>query len=185
MNLINNQALDLPPSKNREHGIGLIEILIAVVIMSMGFLAAARMQVEGMRFSQSAYYQSQAHFMANDMIDRMRSNIQGVIEQEYAGMTTTDGITKPNCSSANNPCTPSVIADLDRWEWSASLHPLANATGFIPALYSPASGVITRIVVPDNDQAQRYSIVMSWTELVQGNNENQSLNIQFELETRE
>jgi type II secretory pathway component PulJ len=40
VNLINNQALDLPPSKNREHGIGLIEILIAVVIMSMGFLAA-------------------------------------------------------------------------------------------------------------------------------------------------
>lgn len=182
VNLIKNQSLDFLPSRKRENGVGLIEILIAVVIMSLGFLAAARMQVEGMRFSQSAYYQSQAHFMANDMIDRMRSNIQGVIAEDYTGMTTASGIVKPNCSNANNPCAPNTIAALDRWEWSASLHPLTGAAGFIPALYAPASGLITRIGGLDE---QHYRIVMSWTELVQGANEDQSLTIQFQLETRE
>ncbi|MFT6301019.1 MAG: type IV pilus assembly protein PilV [Granulosicoccus sp.] len=182
VNLKNYQSLDIIRSRKRENGVGLIEILIAVVIMSLGFLAAARMQVEGMRFSQSAYYQSQAHFMANDMIDRMRSNIPGVIADEYSGMTTASGIVKPDCSNVNAPCDPTTIAALDRFEWSANLFPLTNAAGFIPALYAPANGQITRI---GDISEQRYSIVMNWTELVQGDNEDQSLAIQFQLETRQ
>lgn len=164
-------------SKTREGGVGLIEVLIAVVIMSLGFLAAARMQVEGMRFSQSAYYQSQAHFLANDIIDRMRSNIPGVLADEYLNMTTSSSATNSNCTI----CTPDEIATLDRFEWSASLHPLTGAAGFIPALFAPASGRITRI----GTTGQRYAVVMSWTEVVQGADENQTLSIQFELETNE
>lgn len=179
VNLQRIQSLEFNRSRRFEGGVGLIEILIAVVIMSLGFLAAARMQVEGMRFSQSAYYQSQAHFLANDMIDRMRSNIPGVLADEYSNMTTTSSAVRQNCQI----CTPGEVADLDLFEWSASLHPLTNAAGFIPALYAPASGQISRIG-NDPDQ-QRYAIVMSWTELIQGNNEDQSLSIQFELETNQ
>jgi len=88
------------------------------------------MQVEGMRFSQSAYYQSQAHFLANDMIDRMRSNIPGVIDGFYNGKTTSSSATSPNCVS----CTPGEIAQLDLYDWSSSLYNNAGVTGFIPAL---------------------------------------------------
>lgn len=164
-------------SKKLESGVGLIEILIAVVIMSLGFLAAARMQVEGMRFSQSAYYQSQAHFLANDIIDRMRSNIPGVLADEYSGKTTSVSAVKDNCTI----CTPDEVAAIDLFEWSASLHPLTGAAGFIPALYAPASGQITRI----GAVGQRYEVVMRWTEVVQGADEDQSLSIRFELETSE
>lgn len=164
-------------SNKHERGVGLIEVLIAVVIMSLGFLAAARMQVEGMRFSQSAYYQSQAHFLANDIIDRMRSNIPGVLTDQYAGMTTSAAATNSNCTI----CTPDEIATLDLFEWSASLHPLTGAAGFIPALFAPARGEITRI----GNTGQRYAVVMSWTEVIQGADEPQTLSIQFELETNE
>ncbi len=84
---------------SRHKGIGLIEILIAVVIMSLGFLAAARMQVEGMRFSQSAYYQSQAYFLASDMIDRMRSNITGVENGYYDDQATSSEADDPGCAT--------------------------------------------------------------------------------------
>ncbi|MFK7892804.1 MAG: type IV pilus modification protein PilV [Granulosicoccus sp.] len=66
-----------------ERGIGLIEILIAVVVISIGFLATARMQVDSMRLSQSAYFQTQAAFLASEMIDRMRSNLPGVTSGFY------------------------------------------------------------------------------------------------------
>ena len=102
-----------------QRGIGLIEVLIAVVVMSVGFLAAARMQVEGMRFSQSAYYQSQAYFLANDMIDRMRSNIPGVLSDAYNPFVTTKN---PSPASCAGDCTPSEIAALDLYEWSLNLH---------------------------------------------------------------
>lgn len=181
VNLIKNKSLNFSQFKKLQSGVGLIEILIAVVIMSLGFLAAARMQVEGMRFSQSAYYQSQAHFLANDMIDRMRGNIPGVILDEYSNEETSSSAAKENC----NICTPSEIADLDLFEWSASLHPLTGAAGFIPALYAPASGKINKIPNNDNPDQQRYEIVMSWTELIQGEDEDQTLSIRFDLETRE
>jgi type IV pilus assembly protein PilV len=177
VHLIKNQPLDFTGSRKLENGVGLIEILIAVVITSLGILAAARMQAEGIRFSQSAYYQSQAHFLANDMIDRMRSNIPGVLADAYSNMTTSGNAVRENCRI----CTPSEIADLDLFEWSASLHPLTGAAGFIPALNAPATGQISRV----GSTGQRYAIVMSWSELVQGDNEVQSLSIQFELETSE
>ena len=181
VNLIRNQPLNLSRFRKCENGVGLIEILIAVVIMSLGFLATARMQIEGLRFSQSAYYQSQAHFLANDMIDRMRSNIQGVLTDEYTNEETSAGAVRENCIA----CTPSEIANLDLFEWSSSLHPLTGAAGFIPALYAPASGRINRITDNANPDLQRYEIVMSWTELIQGANENQTLSVRFDLETRE
>ena len=62
-----------------QQGIGLIEILIAVLLVSIGFLAAAQMQVHSMRFSQSAYHQSQAYYLATSMIARIRSNTKAGI----------------------------------------------------------------------------------------------------------
>jgi len=168
----------LKPTLSKHRGVGLIEVLIAVVVMSLGFLAAARMQVEGMRFSQSAYYQSQAHFLANDMIDRMRSNIPGVIGGFYNGQSTSSSATKPGCDS----CNPAEVAQLDLFDWSSSLHNNAGVSGFIPALQSSgtaaASGSITSLGF------ERYQIVMTWSEMVNGTEEAKTLQIRFELETR-
>ena len=162
----------------QQEGIGLIEILIAVVIMSLGFLAAARMQVEGMRFSQSAYYQSQAFFLANDMIDRMRSNIAGVEQGYYDRQGTSAGAEDPGC--AITPCNPLGIARQDLFDWSTSLHSLQGASGFTPALpgneTSSAQGVIQ-----DMDNGV-YAVVMRWSEIIKGENSQQELRIQFALE---
>lgn len=163
---------------SHQKGIGLIEVLIAVVIMSMGFLAAARMQVEGMRFSQSAYYQSQAYFLANDMVDRMRSNIAGVEQGYYDDQGTSAAADDPGC--ALTPCNSRGIARQDLFDWSTSLHSLQGASGFIPALpgsdTSPAQGLIQAM---DNSV---YAVIMRWNEIIQGENSQQELRIQFALE---
>ncbi|WP_157735921.1 type IV pilus modification protein PilV [Granulosicoccus antarcticus] len=161
-----------------QRGVGLLEILIAVVIMSVGFLAAARMQVEGMRFSQSAYFQSQAYFMASDMIDRMRSNIPGVEQGFYDGKTTSADADDPGCNT--NRCNPRGLSLQDIHDWSSSLHSLQGASSFIPALpgtdTTPASGTIQKM----DDGV--YAVVMNWSEVIQGENNQQELRIQFALE---
>lgn len=176
MNQTKFKSMDFHASKKSQSGVGLIEVLIAVVVMSVGFLAAARMQVEGMRFSQSAYYQSQAHFLANDMIDRMRSNIQGVLDGDYDNRSTSSSAVKPGCVD----CTPAEVAQLDLFDWSASLHPLTGAAGFIPALQGTPSAE-GRIILLGGEQ---YAIEMTWNEVIAGANTAQRLRIQFELETR-
>ena len=177
MNQTNSKPKNCHAPKRSQSGVGLIEVLIAVVVMSVGFLAAARMQVEGMRFSQSAYYQSQAHFLANDMIDRMRSNIQGVLDGNYNNVSTSSSAVKPTCAD----CTPSEVAQLDIFDWSSNLFDLAGTAGFIPALQSGDTEANGRIILIGGEQ---YAIEMSWSELIAGANTTQRLRIQFELETR-
>lgn len=146
--------------------------------MSLGFLAAARMQVEGMRFSQSAYYQSQAYFLASDMIDRMRSNIAGVEQGYYdAGGTSADA-SDPGC--ALSPCNSLGISRQDLYDWSTSLHSLQGATGFVAALPGSATSA-AQGVIQDMDNGV-YAVVMRWNEVIKGENSQQELRIQFALE---
>jgi len=119
---------------DREHGVGLIEVLLAVVLMSIGFLASARMQIEGMAASQSAYSASQAKLMVQDMSERMRANRVALADNEYDDLQTSANTTDPGCYTSGNPCTPSQRVAADIHEWSQFLHPEdQNATPLLPS----------------------------------------------------
>ena len=138
-------------------GIGLLEVLIAVLLISVGFLAVARMQVEGMRFSQSAYYRSQGYFMANEIIDRMRANLQGVAAGAYDDKSTDSSYAAPDCSTA--VCTPVQIALKDLSEWRANLYPDNNARPALPS--SDGTAASGEIISRGNNE---FTIKLSWAE---------------------
>ena len=112
------------PANNRllknQRGVGMLEVLVTVLILSIGFLAVAKMQVQGMRFSQSAYIEAQAYFMITDMMDRMRSNADGVRAGFYDNKGTRGSASNPNCGV--NYCDEEKLAEQDLYEWSAMLH---------------------------------------------------------------
>ena len=56
------------------HGASLIEVLVAMVILAIGMLGLAGLQLSSMNNNQSAFYRSQATFLANDKLDRVRVN---------------------------------------------------------------------------------------------------------------
>lgn len=58
----------------RERGASLLEVLIAVVVLSIGLLGMAGLQVATLRVNQGAMVRSQATGMAYDMLDRVRGN---------------------------------------------------------------------------------------------------------------
>jgi type IV pilus assembly protein PilV len=58
----------------RDRGFTLLEVLITLIVMAVGLLGIAGVIANGMKVTHSAYSRSQASWLANDIIDRMRGN---------------------------------------------------------------------------------------------------------------
>ncbi len=162
-------------SNLKQRGIGLIEILITVILLSIGFLAAAQMQMQGMRFSQSAYFQSQAYFLTSDMIDRMRANEEGVEMGAYDNIVTSTSAISPDCG--NILCSPAALAQQDLFDWSAKLHSMQGDPNFVASLPSSdpisARGVVTPL------GGGVYEVRLEWSEIVDGNETAASVRMNF------
>ncbi len=77
-NLNNGRTLD------SQQGVSLIEVLVAVVILSIGLLGLAGLQAGGMRVGQGAMYRGLAAQYAYDMADRMRANMAAAKAGSYS-----------------------------------------------------------------------------------------------------
>ena len=80
------------------NGFTLLEVLIALLIFSLGLMGLAGLLVVSVQTNHSAYLRTQASFLAQTMADRMRANILGVWNSNYAGTfdSTTVGSTAPS-----------------------------------------------------------------------------------------
>ena len=63
-----------PQKKARHTGFSLIEILVAIVVLSLGLLGLAALQMTSLRFNQSAHLRTQATTLASDIFDCIRAN---------------------------------------------------------------------------------------------------------------
>ncbi len=103
---------------SRQRGFTLLEVMIAVIIFSVGLLGVAGLMVLSMRTNHSAFLRTQASFLAESMAERMRTNL-GYIDQyngTYSGTVTAAGT---NC--ATTACTPRQLAAYDRQIWNQQL----------------------------------------------------------------
>ena len=119
-----------------QRGVSLIEVLIAVVIFSVGLVGAAGLLIMATRSNHTAFLRTQAAFLASSMVDRMSANPVGVWNGNY------DSSSYPVASStaANNDCSqgcrPDELAQADQRAWSRQLQT------FLPQ--STASQVLRR-----------------------------------------
>src|SRR5262245_38011417 len=70
-------------SRYRARGFTLIEALVALVVLSIGLLGIASLQLTSLRYNQNASLRSQATLLAYDIIDRMRANSQAAANGNY------------------------------------------------------------------------------------------------------
>ena len=59
---------------SRQRGFSLLEVLVAVLILSIGLLGLAGLQTTSLQMNHSAHYASQAQFYAQEIIEAMRAN---------------------------------------------------------------------------------------------------------------
>lgn len=114
----------------KQTGFNLIEVMVSLVIFSIGLLGLAGLQQVGLVQNTTAMQRTQAMSLAYDIFDRMRNNRT----TDYSSVTSASS---PNC--VTTACTNTAqIASYDIYEWNLALSDaLPNGVGFITG--SPTS----------------------------------------------
>lgn len=178
-------------------GFNLFEVMIALVIFSIGLLGLASLQTTGLKLSHDSMLRSIAQTKAMDMADRIRSN------QAAADLGTTSPYNNPTGSetgipacigknstggAANTQCTAAQMASQDFYDWNSQIQG-RTATAWHPA-YSAAlpngQGIVCIDSTPDDGTAANpqcdgiltnpnnviFTIKMWWTERKDEDNPN-------------
>jgi type IV pilus assembly protein PilV len=106
-----------PKQYPSQRGFSMVEVLVAIVITSLGMLGVAGLQAMSLRASSGALYRAQAALYANDMADRMRAN-QG----DARNYVFAKGASKPSGTT---------VRDRDLADWVDRLATLPAGVGSV------------------------------------------------------
>jgi len=142
----------------KQRGMGMIEILMAVLITAVGLIGITGMQAVSLKNNLSALNRSNAIFLTGTMMDRIRAN-------PTADFTTAidEGpqVALDSCAASSDICNKAAVADLSIAQWKCSLGGYqddAICDGIFPVL-PDAQGAIT---ISGSD----YVISIQWTDRV-------------------
>ncbi|MBV1873365.1 MAG: type IV pilus modification protein PilV [Gammaproteobacteria bacterium] len=109
----------LPASGRRSSmvaGFTLVEVLVALLIMTLGIVGVLSLQTQSLKSNQRAYFRTQADILGKDVISRMQANIGEARDGKYVVDEKPAG---PDCLT--NTCTPSQLVKWDLSEWYTQL----------------------------------------------------------------
>jgi type IV pilus assembly protein PilV len=107
---------------NRQAGASLIEVLVAVLVLSIGFLGIAALQALSMSTNNSAMARSMATIGSYSILDAMRADAANARAGVY---NTKTPITPSPCST---PATPTTLSDAQLGQWCNQLGHFLGAT---------------------------------------------------------
>lgn len=111
MQAANNQIAN----RRRQAGVGLIEILIAVLVLSIGFLGIAALQAKALANNNGSLARTQASIAAYSMFDAMRADRAAALAGSY---NNAAGITVGACPTAT-----ASLADVQKRIWCLGFDP--------------------------------------------------------------
>jgi type IV pilus assembly protein PilV len=127
----------------KQSGFTLLEVLIAVVVFSIGLLGLASLQAMMLKLTSDSLDRSIAVMLANDMVDRMRANVASATlgltspynnpSKAYTANPSCYGMNSSGGTASGVQCTSAQMAANDFADWYASLSGSA-ATGWRPAI---------------------------------------------------
>lgn len=140
-----------PICKEQQQGVALLEVLISMIIVAIGLLGIAQLQIATLRQSTHANFSYQAAQQIYDMADRLRANPVAVAAGSYNAINGIPG-SPPSCKSST--CTPTQMATYDASDWNT-----INAA-VLPTGTGTVSGAGT---------GSTFRITVSWVEPEVGN----------------
>jgi type IV pilus assembly protein PilV len=142
-------------------GFTLIEALIALLVLSIGLLGLAMLQITSLQVNTDAYYRTQASLYAYEIMDRMRANPTATASGSYHVPDATTAVARQGaydscktggtcaCNTAGVVCDTGNLAlyDIGKWyeEQQRALPPSAT-----PSTVTSAGN--------------QHTIVIRWTE---------------------
>lgn len=100
--------------KNKEKGYTLFEVMIAIVVLSMGMVALGSVMLRSLRYSKESANRFVATQQLYEIADRMRANHKGVSAGNYDNRSGVPAAN--NCRT--DSCSYSDLADFDINEWN-------------------------------------------------------------------
>lgn len=131
-------------NNKQQHGFSLVEVLIALIIMSVGMLGIAGLFVQSMQAGRTSMFRHQAVTLAGDVADRIRANPRAGIA--YAGFGADH-----NCVGQGVNCSEAQMAANDILIWDQE------------ALDSLPNGDVI-VAFDDAVSPPLYTITVQWTE---------------------
>ncbi len=163
-----------------QSGVGMIEVLAALFVLSVGLLGVAGLQAQGLRAGHSASQRSVAVIKAYEIIERMRANPDAVLDSAgatfyAAGFAFDSGSTPdPFCADSDGSgpgaqCTPVQLANYDIFAWKESIDAaFTNMDG---------QGAINVTLPGGPNQPVNVVVTVRWNE--RGNVQNYTTETQF------
>lgn len=105
-----------------EHGSSLIEVLVSLLIIGIGMLGVASLQVYSLSSVKVANVHAQASTLTENLAERMRSNPVGIAAGDFLEITIDTSDTAPDaptnlCRSSDDLCTAAEFTAADLWHW--------------------------------------------------------------------
>ncbi|MBL1278391.1 MAG: type IV pilus modification protein PilV [Ectothiorhodospiraceae bacterium] len=160
-------------------GFTLIEVLVTVVVVSIGLLGLAGLQINGLRANMSSEARSKATLLASDIVERMRANLAGVDANLYDGINISEATCAaptPLCSNISGTpltggsCTSAQMATFDAWAWGCGLTPAGGAQrgGIVNRLPNAIASVACEDNNPDDaplcSPGSPHTVSITWSE---------------------
>ncbi len=154
--------------KKRNEGFTLIEVLVAILIVAVGILGVAGMQVVSLQQNRNALLRDTSLQLGNDIMDRMRAN-----RLEVYSPVALDDTPSFSTDCNDNNCNTEEMLEFDVAQWKCRLDPL-DADG---ALYQACTDLgITQASLPGGrgaidggNNGTPYVVTVEWTADRDGN----------------
>lgn len=128
----------------KQSGFSLVEVLIALIIMSVGMLGIAGLYVQSMQAGRTSMFRHHAVTLAGDVADRIRANPRAGIA--YAGLGADN-----SCVATGTDCNEAEMAGHDIFVWDQQ------------AVDSLPNGDVT-VAFDDTVVPPLYTITVAWDE---------------------
>ncbi len=148
-----------------QRGMSLIELLVALVIASLGLLTLVGLQAASLRYNRVTERRAVATLLADDLMERIRANTTGAQDLShyayvatFSSQATAPALPSPSCNIQTATCTlPQLAADdLVRWRLA------------VPRLL-PEGAVLTKVSADPNDATRQWlDLWIAWRNPVLG-----------------
>lgn len=124
--LVSEKYVGFKAVSNRtvQRGLTMIEVLVALVILSVGVLGVAGLQGIAKRANHQALQRTLATHLADEIIERIRANPSSAASYHTGTAAPLGGGTitaEPTPDCRDNTCLPAQLATHDLWLWEQAI----------------------------------------------------------------
>jgi type IV pilus assembly protein PilV len=162
--------------RTRQSGIGMIEVLVTLFIISVGFLNMAALQTTAKRSNFDAVQRTTAVMLAHDIVERMRANPGVLGTYLTSGVGGGTQVAPVRDCGAGVSCTPLQLAAFDLYQWEQTIDGISESRT-ISGTLTQTGGLVNPaacISGPSGGGPGIYTVTIVWRGLAELNNNSAS-----------